>query len=685
MMKTEKWRYYSPDFESDHYNPEMMIYAPWSGHRMFAYDYIANVRPGRVVELGSHYGCSAFAFLQAVKDFKLDTEFYGVDTWCGDAFTKGDYREDIFGNYKNIQESCFSDQKAVMMRMTFDAALGSFEDESVDLLHIDGSHLYEDVKHDFETWRKKVKSSGVVFFHDIGSDEWHGKKMGSHIFWEELKESFPFTYEFSFSIGLGILFFEPEGYHFLADNIDKGYYQQLVNINDTLNKDRIRRDYFEIRDLNKYTADLKEQVKTAQIHLKKYSDDEKQKECYIRDLEKQVEDITGKCRSTFEESRNSARQYADNIGKYKITVQQKEKYIEELENTIEKYKKDTEEKAAYIKQMEAALAEYGRNVEQKDNYISRLEKRTADADTRIRSLFEETQRISREYQVNLDKYEKTVSDKERYINELTGTIDAYGKEAEGKEKYISELSGTIEQYKITVEGKEKYISELQQAEEQYKNTVRGKEKYISELKETVGQFRDNVKGKEKYIGELKETVLQYEKEVRGKEDYISELKEAVGQYEKNVQGKEDYISELKAAAAEYEENVKGKERYILELKGTVEQYRETVKGKDNYISELQDTIEQYRNNVAGKESYIEELEERLKVEKREYRSREDALYRDNAGLEASLKQNGIDLKNSLEKELSLQEEIKALQQEVFILRKRMEKLPFGRYALKETL
>ena len=83
LRELQDFRYYSPKFEADEYNPGLLRYLPWAGHRAFAYDYVRNERPSCIVELGSYYGCSAFAFLQAMKDGGIAGSFYAVDTWEG--------------------------------------------------------------------------------------------------------------------------------------------------------------------------------------------------------------------------------------------------------------------------------------------------------------------------------------------------------------------------------------------------------------------------------------------------------------------------------------------------------------------------------------------------------------------------------------------------------------------------
>jgi hypothetical protein len=87
------------------------------------------------------------------------------------------------------------------MRSTFDNASRFFKPLSIDLLHIDGCHDYESVRHDFETWLPKMSRQGVILFHDISVTT---HDFGVHQLWNELKLDYKY-FELPHSFGLGLL------------------------------------------------------------------------------------------------------------------------------------------------------------------------------------------------------------------------------------------------------------------------------------------------------------------------------------------------------------------------------------------------------------------------------------------------------------------------------------------------
>jgi hypothetical protein len=171
----------------------------WSGHLPFAHDLIAVLRPSLLVELGTHLGESYFGMCQSVEENGVSCKCYAVDTWQGDP-QAGFYDESVFTEvdaYNRQNYSSFSK----LLRSSFDAARDSFADQTIDLLHIDGLHTYEAVRHDFDTWWPKVRPGGVVLFHDTAARH---DDFGVWKLWEELSRQFP-HFEFTHWWGLGVL------------------------------------------------------------------------------------------------------------------------------------------------------------------------------------------------------------------------------------------------------------------------------------------------------------------------------------------------------------------------------------------------------------------------------------------------------------------------------------------------
>jgi GT2 family glycosyltransferase len=181
--------------------PKRMVFPDaWCGHIPFAAWLMSELKPKVFVELGTHTGNSYLSFCQAVDELKQDTKCYAIDHWQGDEHA-GLYDNKIYEDLSKYHDPLYG-KFSKLVHKSFDEALADFSDKSIDLLHIDGFHTYEAVKHDFESWLPKLTDNAVVLFHDTCVFE---RNFGVWKFWEELCLKYDMNLNFQHSNGLGVL------------------------------------------------------------------------------------------------------------------------------------------------------------------------------------------------------------------------------------------------------------------------------------------------------------------------------------------------------------------------------------------------------------------------------------------------------------------------------------------------
>lgn len=186
------------ELPSRSFQPRVYGVGAWTDNIHFAYDLVATLRPTLLVELGTDRGESYFAFCQSAAENRTGTRCFAIDTWRGDP-QAGGYDETTFNEVSEHNAEHYADF-STLLRCSFDDALGQFEFESIDLLHLDGLHTEEAVRHDVQMWLPKIRPGGILLMHDISV---RARDFGVWKVWEELRARSR-AYGFVDGPGLGV-------------------------------------------------------------------------------------------------------------------------------------------------------------------------------------------------------------------------------------------------------------------------------------------------------------------------------------------------------------------------------------------------------------------------------------------------------------------------------------------------
>lgn len=324
-------------------------YSAWSEHIPFAMFLVDLLRPRTIVELGTHYGDSFCAFCQAVDELRLETTCYAVDTWVGDEHA-GFYGPEVLADLRAHHDPLYGNFSR-LVHSTFDEASSHFQNGSIDLLHIDGFHSYEAVKHDFETWQPKLSHRGVVLFHDINVRE---SGFGVYKFWAEISESYP-HFEFHHGHGLGVLAVGKDSHENLSALLHLPESKAVA----------FRRFFFQLgRFLTEQSAKDR-MLAEARNQSWELADLLAQKEAELSTLQRRIVEMDAamKEKDAATEERGAAIEEKDaTIEKKDKALREKDELIEEKDAAIEDKDKALREKDELIKEKDAAIESLDRQI-----------------------------------------------------------------------------------------------------------------------------------------------------------------------------------------------------------------------------------------------------------------------------------------------------------------------------------
>jgi len=128
------------------------------------------------VEIGVFCGASAAVMARSV-DASCGL-VHAIDPWISDTqyeepankkFWEDDHRMDYVFRTATVTLSAFNNVS--MIRSKSEDVVDEYEDESIDLLHIDGNHTEAASLRDCKGWFSKVKQGGIIILDDLDWQE----------------------------------------------------------------------------------------------------------------------------------------------------------------------------------------------------------------------------------------------------------------------------------------------------------------------------------------------------------------------------------------------------------------------------------------------------------------------------------------------------------------------------------
>lgn len=146
-------------------------------YTLMLYEFVLEMKPKNVLEIGVQYGQSTKAMLLAMGENRMG-QLVSIDHKSRHNILDGEF-EDVKPYWKFIKSS--SHLPGAVQLATDLLPPG----ELYDLLFVDGDHTYEGVKADFNDYQHLVKPGGVITFHDTSNYRAGVSQLWEEITWEK--------------------------------------------------------------------------------------------------------------------------------------------------------------------------------------------------------------------------------------------------------------------------------------------------------------------------------------------------------------------------------------------------------------------------------------------------------------------------------------------------------------------
>lgn len=155
----------------------------WDAYHLFRY---ARKIPdkGTYLEIGGGFGGSVICAYLASQVAGTEIDFTSIDP-----FFRGNNPNENWTKEDFIQNTSFIPHLTLIYSIS-DEAKDKIRDSSIDLLFVDGSHGYEQVKRDFENYWPKVKKEGVLLGHDYQDPHPGVIRAANEVFGKDKKDKF---------------------------------------------------------------------------------------------------------------------------------------------------------------------------------------------------------------------------------------------------------------------------------------------------------------------------------------------------------------------------------------------------------------------------------------------------------------------------------------------------------------